>query len=92
MAAEKAGQQIAVEIKSFIGDSEMDDLEKAIGQYVVYRAVLAEREPNRVLYLAVPTDVLDIFEQPLGELLLKNHLAQVIGFDPQAEVIVRWIP
>ena len=92
LAAEKAGQQIAVEIKSFIGDSEMDDLEKAIGQYVVYRAVLAEREPNRVLYLAVPTDVLDIFEQPLGELLLKNHLAQVIGFDPQAEVIVRWIP
>jgi len=92
LAAEKAGQQIAVEIKSFIGDSEMDDLEKAIGQYVVYRAVLAEREPNRVSYLAVPTDVLDIFEQPLGELLLKNHLAQVIGFDPQAEVIVRWIP
>src|SRR3990172_10565920 len=92
LGAEKAGQKIAVEIKSFIGDSEMDDLEKAIGQYVVYRAVLAEREPNRVLYLAVPTDVLDIFEQPLGELLLKNHLAQVIGFDPQAEVIVRWIP
>jgi hypothetical protein len=70
----------------------MDDLEKAIGQYVLYRAVLAEREPNRVLYLAVPKDVLDIFEQPLGELLLKNQLAQVIGFDPQAEVIVQWIP
>src|SRR5262245_42208535 len=72
LAAERAEQKIAVEIKSFVGDSEIDDLEKAIGQYVVYRAVLAEREPHRVLYLAVPQDVLrDIFEEPLGQLLLK---------------------
>ena len=77
LAAEKAGQQIAVEIKSFVGDSEMDDLEKALGQYVLYRAVLAEKEPNRALYLAVPKDVLDIFEQPLGKLLLKNNLAKL---------------
>src|SRR3972149_7021652 len=87
LAAEKEGQQIAVEIKSFVGDSEMDDLEKAIGQYVVYRTVLMEREPSRVLYLAIPQDVLDIFEQPLGKLLLKNNLAQVFGFDPQMEAI-----
>jgi len=93
LAAERAGQKIAVEIKSFVGDSEMDDLEKAIGQYVVYRVVLAEREPNRVLYLAVSKDVLrNIFEEPLGELLLKNKLVRVIGFDPQTEVIVEWIP
>jgi hypothetical protein len=93
LAAEKAGLRIAVEIKSFVGASEVDDLEKAIGQYILYRAVLAEREPQRRLYLAVPRDVLrDIFEKPLGELLLKNQLVQVVGFDPDAEVIVQWIP
>jgi len=93
IAAEKAEQRIAVEIKSFVGDSEMDDLEKAIGQYVVYRVVLAERDPHRAIYLAVPQDVLqDIFEEPLGELLLRNNLVQVIGFDPQEEVIVKWLP
>lgn len=92
LAAEKKGQQIAVEVKSFVGDSEMDDLEKAIGQFVVYRAVLAERDAKRVLYLAVPKNVLDIFEQPLGELLLKNHLAQVMVFDPLLEEVVKWIP
>lgn len=93
IAAEKAEQRIAVEIKSFVGDSEMDDLEKAIGQYVVYRAVLAERDPMRAIYLAVPQDVLqDIFEEPLGELLLRNNLVQVMGFDPQEEVIVKWLP
>jgi hypothetical protein len=93
LAAEKAGQRIAVEIKSFVSDSEVDDLEKAIGQYVLYRAILAEREPDRVLYLAVPQRVLlSVFEEPLGKLLLKNDLARVIGFDPQAEAIVQWIP
>lgn len=93
LAAEKAEQQIAVEIKSFVGDSEVDDLEKALGQYILYRTVLSEREPNRVLYLAVPKDILrDIFKEPLGQLLLRHNLVQIIGFDPQAEVIVEWIP
>lgn len=93
LAAEKAGEKIAVEIKSFIGDSEMDDLEKAIGQYVVYCAVLAEEEPDRLLYLAVSKSVLKgLFEEPLGKLVLKKYLVKVIGFDPKEEVIVQWIP
>jgi hypothetical protein len=93
LAAEKAGLRIAVEIKSFVGESEVDDLENALGQYVLYRAVLAEREPQRRLYLAVPRDALrDIFEKPLGQLLLKTERVQVVGFDPDAEVIVEWIP
>jgi hypothetical protein len=93
VAAEKAGQRIAVEIKSFVGDSTMDDLEKAMGQYIVYRTVLAERDPQRTLYLAVPHEVLrEVFQESLGQLLLHHHLVQVIGFDPQAEVIVAWMP
>lgn len=93
MAAEKGGRRIAVEIKSFIGDSIMEDLENAIGQFAVYRAVLAEIEPDRVLYLAVPIAVLrDLFDEPLGRLLLQHKLAQVVGFDPQAEVLVQWLP
>ena len=91
LAAEKAGQRIAVEVKSFVGASEMDDLEKAIGQFVLYQAVLAEREPDRLLFLAVPQFVLrDVFEQPLGELLFQKNLVHVIGFDPVEEVIVQW--
>jgi len=78
MAAEKSGQRIAVEIKSFVGDSGVDDLEKAVGQYVLYRAVLAQREPERVLFLAVPELIIrDVFAQskanppPLAVRLLK---------------------
>lgn len=93
LAAEKAGRKIAVEIKSFVGRSELHDLENAIGQFVVYRAILARREPDRSLYLAVPEEILrDVFEEPLGEVLLEDNLAQVIGFDPQKQEVVRWIP
>jgi XisH protein len=93
MAAEKSGQRIAVEIKSFVGDSGVDDLEKAVGQYVLYRAVLAQREPERELFLAVPELIIrDVFDQSLGELLLKDQSIRVLGFDPQTEIITRWIP
>jgi len=89
LAAEKAERQIAVEIKSFAGMSQMNDLEKAIEQYIVYQAILAEREPQRELYLAVPRDIMrDLFEEPLGKLLLGKHLVRVFGFDTQKEVIV----
>ena len=54
LGAEKGNQRIAVEIKSFIGESDMQDLENALGQFILYRTVLAQRDPERVLYLAVP--------------------------------------
>jgi hypothetical protein len=57
IAAEKAGQKIAVEIKSFLGPSPIRNLEEAVGQYDVYRSILLETEPDRLLYLAVPQRV-----------------------------------
>lgn len=93
LGAEKESKQVAIEIKSFVGDSQMEDLEKAIGQYAVYRAVLAEREPNRMLYLAVTEETLNIvFDEPLGQLLLKNNLVQIMSFDPFEERVMQWIP
>ena len=71
LAAEKGRQRIAVEVKSFLGASDMYDLEQALGQFVLYRSILAQREPDRALYLAVPVLIVQaIFEQPVGQLLL----------------------
>jgi len=93
IAAEKADRRIAVEIKNFVGKSDIDDLEKALGQYVLYHDVLAEREPERRLYLAVHNQVFnDLFEEPIGKLLLKNSRVQLIVFDPRTEEILKWIP
>jgi hypothetical protein len=43
LAAEKGNRKIAVEIKSFVGHSEMNDLENALGQFISYRAILSEK-------------------------------------------------
>jgi hypothetical protein len=92
LAAEKADRKIAIEIKSFTGRSDIDDLEKALGQYVLYQDILAELEPSRALYLAVPSSVAeDLFDEPVGKLLLRNRRLKLISFDPKQEVIRQWI-
>ncbi len=84
LAAEKEQQKIAVEVKSFTGPSDMLELERALGQYVVYHDVLAERDPERVLYLAVPEETMkEVFEEPIGQLLLRNNRAQHYKFSSQ---------
>jgi hypothetical protein len=52
LAAEKEGRRIAVEIQSFFNPSPVRDLQEAVGQYQVYRAVLSETQPDRQIYLA----------------------------------------
>jgi hypothetical protein len=92
LAAEKAECKIAVEIKSFVGTSEMAEFEKAIGQYMVYGDVLDEVEPERQLYLAVNEyTYVNLFEEPIGQLLVKKHAIKLLVFDPMQEVIVKWI-
>jgi hypothetical protein len=93
LAAEKGQRKIAVEIKSFIGPSELDDLEKAVGQYILYHDVLVRVEPDRILYLAVNEErCVDLFEEPIGQLLLDNQRVRLIVFDPQTEEIRKWTP
>ncbi len=63
-----------------------------MGQFVLYIDILAEREPDRVLYLAVPEAVAnELFEEPIGQLLLRNKRLRLLVFEPKQEVIVQWI-
>lgn len=92
LAAERGGRKIAVEVKSFVGSSEIEDLKLALGQYILYRNVLNATEPDRNLYLAIRKIVFkDLFEEPIGILLIKNERLKLIVFDPSKEEIVRWI-
>ena len=92
LAAERSNRRIAVEVKSFLGKSLLDDLEKAVGQFVVYREVLSHADPGRELLLALPFDAAVIFDQTLGRMLLQANLVRAFSFDPVKEVIVQWIP
>lgn len=92
LAAEKDSQKIAVEIKSFVGNSQVNDLEKALGQYILHYEVLRETQEPRVLYLALKKVAdQEIFEEAIGKLLLKRKILNLVVFDEKKEVIVQWI-
>lgn len=94
IAAEQKERKIAVEVKSFIGDSIILDLEKALGQYILYHKILQKNEPERELYLAIPVVPFEkLFEEDkFDELLLEEEDIKILIFNPKIEEIVKWIP
>jgi XisH protein len=91
--AEKGAQKIVVEVKSFVGRSDVKDLEQALGQYVLYRQVLNEMQSDRNLYLAISQPAFkSVFTIELGQVLLKNQIIKLIVFDEKSEAILQWIP
>ena len=73
--------------------SDVEALEQAIGQHVLYRALLGEQDPGRKLVLAVPDDVWNtLFQEPIGEAALQHALDRVLCFDAAEERIVQWTP
>lgn len=92
IAAEKDGQKIAVEIKSFVSPSPLYELERAVGQYDVYNTILSATEPDRQIYLAVPQRVYEnVLTDKLGQLLINSLKLRLIAFDEEKERIVKWI-
>lgn len=92
VSAEKAGRKIAVEIKSFSGASEVHDLQNAVGQYQLYRSIMARTHPERALYLAISAEVFDnLFVDDVGELVMNDYAFSLIVFDERQEVLVKWI-
>lgn len=61
LAAERDSEKIAVEIKSFVGDSDISAFHTALGQYLNYCQALEEQEPDRIVYLAVPAETYQDF-------------------------------
>jgi hypothetical protein len=93
ISAEKGLQKIVVEVKSFVGQSDVKDLEQALGQYVLYRQILNEMGIERSLYLAVSRPTFNsVFTIELGQVLLKNQIIRLIVFDEGSEAITLWIP
>lgn len=93
ISAEKGLKKIVVEIKSFIGPSDVRDLEEAIGQYVVYLKILNRLRIERVLYLAITEHTFQtVFATELGQLFWEDHFVRLMVFDEEQEVITRWIP
>lgn len=93
LLAEKGSSKIAIEVKSFVGTSEMEDLYNAVGQFILYRKALRKTEPERELYLAVCQDVYDeLFNDPSEDSLLHEEGVKLIVFEPETKEVTLWIP
>ncbi|MFB2878337.1 element excision factor XisH family protein [Floridanema aerugineum] len=92
LAAEREEQKIAIEIKVFNSISQVTELQKAIGQYNMYRSILRRVSPERKLYLAVTQEVYrDFFQQPAIQDIVSDQSIDFIIFDPEREVIIQWL-
>jgi len=93
IGAEQNGQKIAIEIKSFLGQSAVTEFHRAVGQFISYRDVLRVVEPERVLYLAVPQLIYDNFfqVQEFAQLVVQTNQIKLIVYNPVVETIVQWI-
>lgn len=91
-AAEKSGEKIAVEVKSFLRASVVNEFHRAVGQYLMYRVGLLGQEPERVLFLAIPLKIMEEIEDlDLLRDSLAEYAVNVLIFDPTTYRITAWI-
>jgi len=93
IAAEKEGRKIAVEVKSFAGGSTISEFHTALGQFLNYRiAIEVSSEPERILYLAVPTDTYQMFLRfEPAKTVIERYEIRLIIYNPTREAIDQWI-
>ncbi|MEZ4659060.1 MAG: element excision factor XisH family protein [Caldilineaceae bacterium] len=92
IAAQRGKDKIAVEIKSFVKRSPVQDVRDALGQYVMYRAYLAQVEPDRKLYMATSMRAYrDVFGLKAVEFLMEQFAIALIVVNIEREEVIRWI-
>ena len=93
LAAEKGSRKIAVEVKSFVGPSELDDLYNAVGQFVLYRTILETSLPEFELFLAIRTKKFEsLFADEAGETFRLKEKIKLLVFNEDTREISQWIP
>jgi XisH protein len=92
LGAEKEGQKIAVEIKSFISPSNVSEFHTALGQFLNYRDALDKIEPERQLYLAVRVPIYEsFFQRKFITSAVAKYQLRLIIYDVQEEIIRQWL-
>lgn len=91
IAAQKGQQKIAVEIKSFNRPSLIAEFHGALGQFLNYRLVLEDIEPEREVFLAISEDVYEaFFTLVFTQKAIEKYQIKLIVYDINQEVIKQW--
>ncbi|MGE0884072.1 MAG: element excision factor XisH family protein [Blastocatellales bacterium] len=97
LAAEKgagieSNLKAAIEVKVFEGKSFVNNFEKAIGQYSLYRFLLRNALIESELFLAITEAVYNkFFRLPAVQEYVSEHRIYLIIFDPTNEEVITWI-
>lgn len=63
----------------------------AFGQYLVYRALIAELKRQIPLYLAIPEDAYQTIFDPVIQRVVNDNQVKLLVVDLETEIITRWI-
>jgi hypothetical protein len=92
ITATRETERIAVEVKSFLGDSLIYDFHGALGQILIYKINIELQEPDRKLYLAIPEATFEKMNQQLiFEVAAKRFEVNFLIYDPNQKQITKWI-
>jgi hypothetical protein len=92
LAAERDGEKIAVEIKSFLNDSTINDLKSALGQFNLYLIYLQILKPDYKLWLAISQTAFDeIFPIEGIEVVFERNKIPLPIVETETEAVVKWI-
>jgi len=83
-------RHIFVEVKCFTPPINSRELQAAIGQYLIYRTVLASQQMAFDRYLAAPESGYNALNSVVRQVLSDNHIKLVV-IQLNTERIVRWI-
>ena len=91
ISAKKGVRKILVEVKSFVGPSDINEFHRVVGQCVDYLVVLNEVDPDRMLFLAVPDFAWEgFFTEPAIQKSLGFISAKILVYDPLSKTITEW--
>jgi hypothetical protein len=92
IGAVKNDQKIAVEIKSFLGQSPTYDFHNALGQFLNYAVALEEYEPERELFLAIPDFFYKSFlQKEVIQKIILRYQVRLLVFELDTKRISTWI-
>jgi len=91
ICAEKNGRTIAVEVKSFQGESKLYQFHAALGQFLNLRSAIRDLWPDWIVYLAVEQDIdSNFFSFRFIQNRIEEHDIKLIIFDADNQEIVSW--
>ena len=92
IVAQRGVEKIAVEVKSFLGQSPVNDFSAALGKYDFYKFALRTTLPRRALFIAMPLPAYDeLFSDPFMVEMAKFYALSLLVFDPAEKNLVTWI-